>query len=223
MKRNSGAGILIWQYLFDPNLQQKRLAVLLLEDKRSKKLMDPGGRESVKHQGSRAITASQELFEESSKLINISSTYIKTQPTVKLRSYKVYSICFDHPEPLNHSLFKHNQSLLKQEDHKKNSDFLETSGFTYVFVQQLLKDGLRHHKHDIKTIDHQGNQVTIKSRTRGALKRILIKGQIDLSSLIMNPVKLKLDYDQQVQTQTQNYATYALDMSESASSDLASS
>ncbi len=205
MKR-SGAGVLIWQYILDPNTQQKRLAVLLFADKRSGKLMDPGGRESFKHQGSRAITASQELFEESSKLIQIPSTHIKTLPTVKLRSYKVYSICFDHPE-LCHNLFKHNQSLLKQKDHKKHSVYLEARSFTYVFVQQLLKDGLRHHKHDMETIDYQGHQVTIKSRTRGALQRILIKGQIDLSSLIINPIKLRLDYDQQAQS----YATYCLD------------
>jgi hypothetical protein len=197
------AGILIFQYLFDPESKQNKLAVFLLKDRKGN-LMDPGGKEShnPKYKGS-ALTASRELYEESSKLISIQAEQIETLPAFSWSNYKMFAICIEHDGPLHTEYFEQNREQLKQ--NKAKRVYFESKGFTYVFVQQLLTDGLRYQRNLMKTKDYLGQPVTIKNRTRGALKRILIKGKIDLSSLIYQPAPLQL-----IKT-NKGYATYQLE------------
>lgn len=197
------AGILIFQYLFDSESNSNKLAVLLLKDRRGN-LMDPGGRESKnpKYKGS-AMTASRELYEESCKLIDIKVEQIKALPAFSWGNYKMFSVCINHDGPLQGEYFEANREQLKVDKAKRV--YFESTGFTYVFVQQLLADGLRYQRNFMKTTDYQGHPVKIKSRTRGALKKILIKGKIDLSSVIYQALPLRL-------VEAKGYSTYHLNI-----------
>ena len=84
------------------------------------------------------------------------------------------------------------QATISFHGEAKKMLYFQADAYTYVFIQQLLKDGLAHKRGDMQTQDWTGKRITIEGRSKAGLRKMFIEGDIDISTRIRNPITMVL-------------------------------